>query len=402
VSLSGSTRTGDQRPRIAHVIHHLSMGGLENGLVNLVNAEPLACYGHTIVCMAYADEFRNRIRRADVEVVSIGIGDRGWRRATGDLIDLFRRIRPAIVHSRNLSGLDSLLPAAIAGVPARIHGEHGWELTDVGRRNVKHEWLRRLHAPLVHRFVALSKHQEDYLRERVGIAPTRITQIYNGVDTHRFRLGRPGEAAPPGLEGRRPGSVTFGAILRMQGVKDPLNLVEAFIRLRRSRPAMRATTRLMLVVDGPLRADALRILTESGDLSNAWLPGAREDVPDLLRQFDVFVLPSQIEGISNTILEAMATGLPVIATNVGGNPELVLEGATGMLVPRSDPDAMAEAMASYAESEVLRKTHGAAGRLRVETLFSLDLMVSRYLGLYEGVLSRNRRPFVTSAGAGSV
>jgi len=373
------------------------MGGLENGLVNLVNAEPLARYRHTIVCMAYADEFRNRIRRDDVDVVSIRIGDRGWRRATGDLIGLFRRIRPAIVHSRNLSGLDSLLPAAIAGVPARIHGEHGWELTDVGHRNVKHEWLRRLHAPLVHQFVALSKHQEDYLRQRVGVAPARITQIHNGVDTLRFRPAKSGEAAPSTPDGLRPGGVVFGSVLRMQGVKDPLNLVHAFVAMRRSRPALRETTRLMLLGDGPLRAEALRIFRESGDLADAWLPGAREDVPDQLRRFDVFVLQSQIEGISNTILEAMATGLPVIATRVGGNPELVVEGETGVLVPRSDPDAMAEAMARYAENRELRNAHGLAGRVRVETLFSLDRMVNRYLSLYDEVLSR-RRPIAKPAG----
>jgi len=162
--------------------------------------------------------------------------------------------------------------------------------------------------------------------------------------------------------------------------------------MRRSRPALRETTRLMLVGDGPLRTEAVRILGESGDLADAWLPGAREDVPDQLRRFDVFVLPSQIEGISNTILEAMATGLPVIATRVGGNPELVAEGETGVLVPRSDPDAMAEAMARYAENRELRNAHGLAGRVRVERLFSLERMVTRYLGLYDEALSRNRRP----------
>lgn len=390
MSLGRSTRAADDRPRIAHVIHHLAMGGLENGLVNLVNADALAQYQHTIVCMAYADEFRNRIRRPDVDVVSIGIAERGWSRATADLIRLFRRIRPAIVHSRNLSGLDSLLPAAIAGVPARIHGEHGWELTDVGRRNTKHEWLRRIHAPLVNRFVALSKHQESYLRERVGIAPTRITQIYNGVDTARFHPAPPGGAPPTDLEGLRPGKVVFGSVLRMQGVKDPLNLVQAFIRLRRARPTLRGTTGLLLVGDGPLRDQCVQVLTQSGDLADAWLPGAREDVAELMRRFDVFVLPSQIEGISNTILEAMATGLPVIATRVGGNTELLVNGETGTLVPRSDPDTMAEAMASYAENGALRKAHGAAGRIRVETLFSLDRMVSRYLALYDEVLSRRK------------
>ena len=136
----------------------------------------------------------------------------------------------------------------------------------------------------------------------------------------------------------------------MQEVKDPMNLVEAFLAMRRERPDLAARARLAMVGDGPLRGRAEERLREERAFDAAWLPGARGDVAESLRGFDLFVLPSKAEGISNTILEAMATGLPVVATRVGGNPELVVEGKTGTLVPSSDPAALAGAIARYAGS----------------------------------------------------
>jgi sugar transferase (PEP-CTERM/EpsH1 system associated) len=365
-------------PLVVHVLYHLCMGGLENGLVNLVNRIPADRFRHAIVCMAYFDDFRRRITRPDVEVVAMGVHERGLARVTPDLLRLFRRLRPAIVHSRNPSGMDALLPAALAGVPWRIHGEHGWETDDLEGRNRKNEWNRRLHAPLVHRFVALSRHQVRYLTDRVGIAPSRIMQIYNGVDVERFR---PREPAVARTGAPRP--FVIGTVGRMQEVKDPLNLVDAFLHLRRARPDLAARARLCMVGDGALREAVAARLREGGASDSASLPGAREDVAGELRAFDLFALPSRAEGISNTILEAMASGLPIVATRVGGNPELVEEGRTGFLVPPADPVALADALARYAGDAALAAAHGAAGRERARAEFSLDRMIERYTALYD-------------------
>ncbi|HET7497875.1 MAG TPA: TIGR03088 family PEP-CTERM/XrtA system glycosyltransferase [Candidatus Eisenbacteria bacterium] len=378
-------RAADREPPlVAHVLYHLCMGGLENGLVNLINRIPPDRYRHAVVCMAYYDDFRKRITRPDVEVFAMGVHERGVGRVTPDLVRLFRKIRPAMVHTRNPSGMDALLPAALAGVPWRIHGEHGWETDDLQGRNRKNAWNRRLHAPLVNRFVALSRHQERYLVERVGIPARRITQIYNGVDMERFR---PREDAAPGAGG---GAFMIGTVGRMQDVKDPLNLVEAFLLLRRSRPDLAPRVRLAMVGDGSLRAAVESRLREGSAWEAASLPGAREDVAEQLRAIDLFALPSKAEGISNTILEAMATGLPVVATRVGGNPELVEEGRTGLLVPPSDPAALAAALARYAEDPALARAHGAAGRERARAEFSLERMVGRYTALYDEGARRGR------------
>jgi len=147
-----------------------------------------------------------------------------------------------------------------------------------------------------------------------------------------------------------------------------------------------------MVGEGPLRAEVRRILDAAGVADLAWLPGERDDVPDILRGLDCFVLPSLAEGVSNTILEAMATGLPVIATRVGGNPELVAAGGTGWLVPPADDEAMATAIIAAAHEPDQTRAFGRAGRAEVERRFSLAAMVSAYQGLYDRLLFGASRP----------
>jgi glycosyltransferase involved in cell wall biosynthesis len=172
----------------------------------------------------------------------------------------------------------------------------------------------------------------------------------------------------------------------MQEVKDPLLLVEAFTRVSELVPTERERLRLVMVGDGPLRHRIEEALKRVGIDSLAWLPGSRNDVADLLRCVDVFVLPSRVEGVSNTLLEAMATGVPVVATRVGGNPELVDDEVTGILVPPNDAESMASAIVRYVRDPALRETHGRCGRLKAEKEFSLDRMVDAYLSIYDELL----------------
>ncbi len=378
----------DPRPLIVHVLYRLQIGGLENGVVNLVNQLPHDRYRHAIVCLTEATGFRERISRDDVAIHEMhkrpGQDPGLWR----NLYRLFRRIRPTIVHSRNIGCLEAQIPAWLARVPCRIHGEHGWDVSDPDGSNRRYRWLRRLHSPLVHRFIALSREIEGYLVQRVGIRPDKVSRIYNGVDNRRFHPGRE-HALPSGFAPA--GSVVFGTVGRMHGVKDQVNLCQAFIRLCAESPQRGATLRLVLAGDGPLRATCREMLDAAGLRELAWLAGNRDDIPQLLRSLDVFVLPSQAEGISNTILEAMASGLPVIATAVGGNSELVDDGRTGALVPPRDPDALAAAMAVYADDRALREAQGVAACARVASEFSMTRMLAAYGGVYDELIARHAR-----------
>lgn len=166
-------------------------------------------------------------------------------------------------------------------------------------------------------------------------------------------------------------------------------LARAFVQALKQRPDLRTTVRLLMAGDGSERSLVSSIIAEAGVTELCWLAGVRRDIPAFLRGLDVFVLPSLSEGISNTILEAMSSGLPVIATRVGGNAELVEHGQTGYLLEAGDVNAMAEALIRFADDEGLRRACGAAGRRRVEAQFSLSAMVSAYAGLYDEVLMLN-------------
>ena len=368
-------------PLVLHVIHHLVIGGMENGLVNLINRTPDAGYRHAIACVEDYSDFRKRLTRTDVEVVPLHRSRIGVWRLRKALFDLCRRLQPAIVHTRGLSGLDALLPARLAGVRSCVHGEHGWDVQDLDGKRLKPLILRRLHAPLVSRYVAVSRHLEDYLVSRVGIARSRITRICNGVDTARFTPDGPRAADLPWSVEESSKPFVFGTVGRVNRVKNQGALLEAFARLVAQHSDTRERLRLMIVGNGALLEELRARVAQLGLTDLVWLPGARDDIPCLMRAIDVFVLPSLNEGISNTVLEAMATGLPVIAARVGGNPELV-EGGTGLLYDPGEPRGLLNAMLSYHDNPGAARSDGAAGRTRVNGHYSLDSMVSGYLRLY--------------------
>jgi glycosyltransferase involved in cell wall biosynthesis len=143
-----------------------------------------------------------------------------------------------------------------------------------------------------------------------------------------------------------------------------------------------------MIGDGPLRAECERLLAAAGVSDLAWLPGERHDISEVMGILDCFVLPSLAEGISNTILEAMASGLPVIATDVGGNADLVTPGITGQIVPSGDPEALAHQIVQLANNPDQAKQMGQRGRERVEEKFSMNAMVDAYLGTYDKLLGR--------------
>lgn len=382
----------DGRPLVMHLVYSFDVGGLENGVVNLINRMPAAEFRHSVVALTRCvPAFCRRIQRDDVEFISLekpaGHGIKLYPR----LFRLFAEQRPAIVHTRNLAALEAVVPARAAGVPVRIHGEHGWDVSDPHGLRRKYRVLRRVYRPFVSHYIALSGDLARYLAAGVGVPEQRLSRICNGVDTQRFQPAADGRAPLAGSPyASDPALCVVGTVGRLQAVKDQVNLVRAFARLAAAGRAEFDGLRLAIAGDGPLRREVEAAIVEGGVGSRLWLAGERTDVPDVMRGLDLFVLPSRAEGISNTILEAMACGLPVVATAVGGNPELVVPGDTGALVPAADDRALADAIASYAVDPALRRRHGEAGRRRVEAEFSLDGMVERYRALYQAQLEAVR------------
>jgi sugar transferase (PEP-CTERM/EpsH1 system associated) len=381
-------------PLVLHVVYRFDTGGLENGVVNLVNHMPAPSFRHAVLALTeVAPDFSKRIRRDDVEFLALHKGAGHGVKLYPRLLQLFREWRPSIVHTRNLAALECQVPATVAGVPVRIHGEHGRDVDDLDGTRMRYQWMRRAYRPFVHRYVALSKDLAAYLRNKVGVPHSRIEQIYNGVDIDRFRPAESGRARIPGCPFTDPALFVVGTVGRMQAVKAQTLLANAFVAALRREPALKDRMRLVMVGDGPLRAEAQALLDSAGVGQLAWLPGERADVPDVMRGLDCFVLPSLAEGISNTILEAMSTGLPVLATDVGGNSELILHGSTGYIVPLRDVQAMAAGLAAMAHDPAKAAALGLAGRLRAERQFSLPAMVDAYQGMYKRLLAERSRQF---------
>lgn len=374
---------GDRRPCVMHVVYRFDVGGLENGVVNLLNHMPATAYRHVIVALTDISDFRQRVRRDDVQYLALHKppGHGVW--LYPKLYQLFRAWRPAVVHTRNLAALEAVVPAWLAGVPVRIHGEHGRDVGDLDGNSRRYQWLRRFYRPFVSHYIALSKDLAEYLKMRTGVPARRITQIYNGVDVRRF--------SPPAGQRDQIAGCPFnpdqhwlvGTVGRMQHVKDQTMLARAFVEAISLQPSLRGHVRLVMVGDGPLRAQVQSVVAAAGLSDLCWLPGERSDVSDVMRGLHCFVLPSLAEGISNTILEAMACGLPVIATRVGGTSELVIEGQTGELLPAGNHMALAHSLVRLAGAPQQAVAWGRAGRLLAEHQFSLPAMVAAYQGLYD-------------------
>lgn len=369
---------------IAHVVFRFDIGGLETGVVNLINGLPEKEFRHTVIALTESGDFRDRIRRADVTVHALGAHPGRNPLVYWRLFRLLRRLRPAIVHTRNLGTLGCAAVAAWAGVPCRIHGEHGWDVHEPGGSVWKHRILRRLLNPFIHQFVAVSRDLQTWLVKKVGITPDKVWHICDGVDTRRFH-------PLPTARTDRGNIVVVGSVTRFEPIKDPLNLLRAFLKARRAVAVRRLDLRLMVAGDGPLRVKALELAVADSAAAAVFMPGTRKDVPDFLRALDVFINGSQREGISNTILEAMATGLPVIAAATAGNLELIPAGLNGRLVPPGDIKSLCEAIVAYAEDATLRREHGRASRTRAESEYSLTRMLKDYRLLYASAIQGTAR-----------
>lgn len=369
-------------PLIAHIVHRLDYGGLENGLVNLINGLPPESFRHVIICLTTATSFRQRIRRPDVAVHELRKASGKDPATYGRLWSLLRSLRPALVHTRNTGVIDCQVIARLAGVARRVHGYHGWDVDDLDGSDPRRNRLRRLCDPFVQRYVVVSGQIGSWLAGTVGVAPERITRICNGVDVGRFTPVRRASADGP---------LVIGTVGRLQAVKNQVLLVRACGLLAREAPHLAARWRLRIVGDGPEREPLEAAIREEGLEAVATLAGWSDDVPGVLRELDIFVLPSLNEGISNTILEAMATGLPVVATAVGGSPELIRAGETGFLVPPGDSRAMAGRLREYLDSPALAAAQGAAGRRRTEEEFSIRRMLADYGNLYQQLTEHGAR-----------
>jgi sugar transferase (PEP-CTERM/EpsH1 system associated) len=358
--------------RLLHVIDELALGGTELAMVRLARHLDTERF-ESHVCAFLSGAVEAELQNAALPYVIIA------KRRAFDASLLLRltawvkREHVQLIHCRSLQGiLYGGLAALLTRVPfvCSIHGENTLRL----QRAVP---ILRFSARCARALLTVSESLKSLTAQTVGIPPERIRVIYNGVDLNKFSRDR--------VQGHPiPHAAHVGCVGTLRPVKGHSYLVEAIAEVRQNIPHVR----LSLAGDGPMRDELEHLQQSLGLNGNVSLLGQRDDVHELLRQFDVFALPSLSEGISNALLEAMAVGLPVIATNVGGNPEVVRHGATGLLVPPQDSRALADALLQILSDPDRRQKMGRRGRERVETHFSLSAMARNYERIYEQALKR--------------
>nr|CRH08076.1 Putative GT4 [Candidatus Magnetococcus massalia] len=363
-----------------HLLYRFDIGGLESVLVELIQRLPRSHYRHSVIALTDHGAAAERLTHEDVTLHALN------KRAGKDLAvwwrlyKLLRQLKPDVMHSCNLSALEGQGVAALAGVPLRIHAEHGRDSYDLDGSNAKYRLLRKLINPFIHHWVPVSHDLARWLTQSLAIAPNKVSPIINGVDLQRFNPGYGVEArrrllAVTGWPRQSKLIVTVG---RLWSVKDHSNLLQAAQLLQ--DPA----ARVIIVGDGPEQASLQQQIAQLELGGRVELLHGVEDVATLLPGADLFVLPSMAEGTPLTLLEAMAAGLPVVATGVGGVPDLVVVDETGLLVPPREAPALAAALNHYLEHPELLTSHGAAGRQRAEQHYGWPHVIAQYDQLFGG------------------
>ena len=394
---------------VAHVVDRLDGGDAGGGraLLDLIAHMPGERYRHAVLCLRDHGVLHDDLRDSGVEVIDLHKRDGANPAHFLRMVRALRALRPDLVHTRDLGALEGQLAAALAGVRLRVHDEYGRGYGQgsgpdggfgmsgarpTGSRGIgpwrpsRPSLLRRMLRPLVGHYIAASAEQERWLIEQVGAEPSRVSHIASGVDSLEFhpRLGPHAAVGPEGF--MRDDAFVIGSVGRMDDAKNDTTLVEAFLRLISSPHVAHGRLRLLIVGDGPMRAECQAMLERAGAGHRAWLPGERTDTAQLMRAMDLMVLPALAEGSGNVLLEAMATGLPVVATSVGVHKELVQPGLTGILVPPMSPDIMAAAIADYCRIPEMGARHGARARGQVIAHHSLPAMARNYLAIYDSLI----------------
>jgi sugar transferase (PEP-CTERM/EpsH1 system associated) len=365
-----------RRARIIHVLHRMGAGGTELALRKVVAGLDAERFEHTICTVAPVAENE---RNGDVRIVSLERSGKKTGSLVADLSRLFRREKPDIVHSRNWGAIEAVVAGRLARVPRVIHSEHGRDINTMNGDPWRRRVFRRFCYGLANEVFAVSRELREHYAQQLDLAPAKINVIPNGVDLNRFRSDASTRSRMRTLIGAAEHEIVVGTVGRLDPVKDHASLLAA----AEQAIAAGMPVRVVIVGDGPGKEQLQAAIAKSSALrGRVTLAGESNKPEEWLNSFDVFTLPSLSEGMSNTVLEAMATELPCVVTSVGANPDLVEDDRSGYLFQPRDFRALAGRILQLASDRDLRGAFGHRGRQKVEVEFSLQRMLENYSRLY--------------------
>lgn len=380
---------------IVYVIPRMSIGGAQTHLLEVLRLLDRRRFSPVLCCLATdrgdSPHLLQRVRELDVPVF-----DAGLRNVPNSLVRphtflqvarvarILRRCGVQVVHSYLFpANWFGTLAARLAGVPVVIASKRN---VDIYHR-AKDRWACRVVNRLADRVTAVARTVRDHIHRHEGCPLEKIVVIPNGVDANRLRRTAVEPIRQKKALGVVPGEAVVGTITRLVWYKGLEDLLAAAALIVRRHPSVR----FLVVGDGPLRQPLKEKASTLGLNGTIRFLGAVPDASSLLPAFDIFVLSSLWEGMANTLLEAMAAGKPVVATDVGGGSEVVIDGKTGFVVPPKDPVALADAVLRLLADPILARNLGEAGRSRIESEFTLEVMVARLEALYDSLLAQRIR-----------
>ncbi len=370
--------------RICHVAISLEVGGLERVVFDLLKEGPDTAVEGYLFCVDREGDLYD-----SVPVVAKACAHRQevpWKLSFPTLHALTRFVKTHgidVIHAHNhLTHLYGVLAAIFCRCPVVVTF-HGQCLKDSGRSRLLRRWLVRGTGAVV----AVSDDAATVLVDKAGVPQDQVRVVRNGIDTESYaEVLRGRTTAAPGGEDTR--TFCVGTVCRMSKEKNLPMLLDVFAGLMRILGDRGQSTRLCLVGDGQERAGLEERARQLGVADAVEFAGVQSDVAAWLGRMDVMCLSSTSEGTSIALLEAAASGLPCVATNVGGNHEVVADGVTGILVPSRDVDAMVAALVRLVESPETRHRMGVAGAERVAERYGLKQTAMTYRQIYDEVVAR--------------
>ncbi|MCK5212028.1 glycosyltransferase [Candidatus Parcubacteria bacterium] len=365
------------RIKILHVIYTFDIGGLENGLVNLINYLPEKQFSHVVCVLSKGKKCAERVKKKAI-YYELGKEDGNNFLIPFKIASIIRKEKIDIVHTRNWASLvEGVLGGLLGGCRTLIHSEHGKEISDTLKQPVRRIIAKRICFRLVKNIITVSNFLKAELVNNSLCASFKVKSIINGVDTRKFAFISEEERIKFRKKYKIPESAfVIGSIGRLSKIKNYMQMVLLCNDLQCNNSFF------IIAGDGPERESIEHEIKKFGLGNRFKLLGEQHFINEVLSTFDLFINTSHYEGVSNTILEAMSKGIPVIAHSAGGTPEIVQNCSTGYLIQENKQEDYICAIKRLKKDEKLRRTMSEMSRRYVKQNFSLDKMVREYKDVY--------------------
>jgi sugar transferase (PEP-CTERM/EpsH1 system associated) len=357
---------------VVHLVLTLHIGGLEKVVYDLVRCTDRDRFSVRVLCLGEIGGLGPAFDAVGIPVESLDVHHKGPVRSVLAVARRLRELQPDVLHTHNAAPhLVGGIAARIGGAPVVVHTRHGQHRVTGWSSKV----INNVASRLTHQVVAVSADAAEVARTFDGIPERKLCVVPNGIDLERFA--------------RHETTTQRGRfrLIHVARLDDPVKDQSMLLRAARLVADVSPEFELDIVGDGPSRPHLEALCDELCLRPHVRFLGFRHDIDALLQQADLFVLSSVTEGLSISLLEAMAAGLPIVATDVGGNSELVTRGVTGVLVPSRDPRLFAEAILEMLKDPTRAAQMGTAGRRRVEEHFDLRQVAAKYAQIYEDLLN---------------